>query len=190
MRLITTLLLSISSFWAMAQGLSGTIKGENNQPVILGAVLIKQNGVLKEGACTDYYGNYSIKTLEPGVYDVIAFYDNYDTVTITGVPVTAGQTTALNFSLSQTSQPPRNIIRPFRKITTDMPGTVQTMVQFSKECSAYYRSDKNESVISGAICQNDIVVFSPSAYESKKQTGFTIGGGGMGIVDGVQLAKW
>ena len=64
-----------------AQGTSGAIVGkvtDNNNEVIINAVVqVIQGGIAKGGAVTDYDGNYIVKPLAPGRYDVVVRFIGY-----------------------------------------------------------------------------------------------------------------
>ena len=115
MKPIITLLLVLLALNAGAQEIFGKIVNENGDPVIIGAVLVKQNGVLKDGACSDYDGFYLVKSLAPGYYDVTVFYGCYDTITMTKVLVgSTGRTTA-NFNLTQSPGTPKHVEQPYKR---------------------------------------------------------------------------
>jgi hypothetical protein len=51
--------------------LKGWVVDEKKEPLINAAVGVYQDGELKGGNITDYYGNYSISPLKPGDYEVL-----------------------------------------------------------------------------------------------------------------------
>src|ERR1043165_6351899 len=92
--------MSVSSF---AQEIAGTVLDEKKQPLISAAVQVFQGGILKGGVVTDYDGNYVVKPLDPGYYDVMILYAGLDSFLTKGVVVTPGNRTTVNANM----RPPR-----------------------------------------------------------------------------------
>lgn len=68
----------------------GTLKDEKGNPIINARVEASEGNVVKGRALTDFDGNYSIKPLESGEYDVRFLYDRYhDTVIVENVGIAA-----------------------------------------------------------------------------------------------------
>lgn len=84
-------LLLATSLMLYSQGvLVGTITdAKTKEPLPYVNVIVKQNGEMKGGAQTDFNGDYQIKPLQPGEYDIEASYMGYQTVIRTGVKVVA-----------------------------------------------------------------------------------------------------
>lgn len=118
MKHLITLLFALCALRGEAQELSGRILNENGQPIVIGVLLVKQNGVLKDAACSDYDGYYTVKPLAQGFYDVTAFYGCYDTLTTTKVWVANGGTTTLNLNLTQSPAAPKHIMQPYKRLMT------------------------------------------------------------------------
>lgn len=78
---------------------TGTVVDERNEPVIGAVVEAIQGGIVKGGAQTDFDGNYTIKPLSPGRYDVKIRYTSYKTSLTTGVVVNPDLTTGVNVKL-------------------------------------------------------------------------------------------
>ncbi len=89
--LLTIGLLLATNVVVLAQGtLKGTIiNSTNNQPEPFVNVVVLQNGEQKGGAQTDFDGNYIIKPLAPGNYDVKVSYVGFSPVLLKNVPVKA-----------------------------------------------------------------------------------------------------
>lgn len=105
-RLLTMLVLLVAGWsQAMAQGAAGAIIGtvvdENNDPVINAQVQVSSGGVIKGGSVTDFDGNYVIKPLMPGRYEVKVNYLGYKENLTTGVLVQPGQNTKVNVKLKR-----------------------------------------------------------------------------------------
>ena len=81
--LLLGVLISIAgvSFGQVEYGwLYGRVLDEKKQPIVDAIVVAKQGGIIKGVAATDYEGNYEIKPLEPGKYDIVVTYMGYDTI--------------------------------------------------------------------------------------------------------------
>lgn len=105
-RLLTMLVLLVAGWpQAMAQGAAGAIIGtvtdENNDPVINAQVQVSSGGVVKGGAVTDFDGNYVIKPLMPGTYDIKVNYIGYKENLTKGVLVQLGNNTTVNVKLKR-----------------------------------------------------------------------------------------
>lgn len=80
---------------------TGTITGkvvdsETGEPVIGANVSITGT---TQGAATDLDGNYTIQSVDPGIYSISISYISYSKKTITGVEVDPNQPTTINVSL-------------------------------------------------------------------------------------------
>ena len=89
--LLTVGLLLAANIAVFAQGtLKGTIiNAANKQPEPFVNVVVLQNGEQKGGAQTDFDGNYTIKPLAPGNYDVKVSAVGFGPVLLKNVPVKA-----------------------------------------------------------------------------------------------------
>ena len=89
--LLTVGLLIAANVVAFAQGtLKGTIiNASTNEPEPFVNVVVLQNGEQKGGAQTDFDGNYTIKPLAPGNYDVKVTSVGFAPVLLKNVPVKA-----------------------------------------------------------------------------------------------------
>lgn len=85
---------------AKAQEIKGVVVDDKKEPAISATVMVFQSGILKGGNVTDFDGNYSIKPLEPGKYDMLVLYTGFDSLKMTDVIVVAGQMTTVNFKLT------------------------------------------------------------------------------------------
>ncbi len=93
---IATVLLYFSAFSALAQNETGNISGNISDSVetVIGAVVVVEgNNTL--GAFTDTDGNFTIKNVKPGSYNILVTYFGYKPLKIENVNVTAGKTTEM-----------------------------------------------------------------------------------------------
>jgi hypothetical protein len=83
------MLLSIGAFGQASNvgEIFGRIVDEKKQPLDFASVRALEGGVVKGGSNTDQNGNYRIKPLSPGKYNVIVSYVGYQTQEIQGVLV-------------------------------------------------------------------------------------------------------
>lgn len=65
----------------------GTVTDDRKEPVVTASVQVYSDGILKGGAVTDFDGNYSIKPLDEGEYEVRVTYVGCDTATQKNVEV-------------------------------------------------------------------------------------------------------
>ena len=101
--LLSLIALSISS--ALAQGNGGTLKGkvidkETKKPLPFVNVVLFLNGNLITGGQTDPDGQYTIKPIDPGTYEVQFNFVGYQTQSQTGIPISAGKIQFANAELS------------------------------------------------------------------------------------------
>jgi len=87
---------------------SGTLRGvirdkSTKEPVPFANVVIEMNGVQAGGATSDFDGNYTIKPINPGRYDVRCSYVGYQTLLTKGVIIGAGKIEFYNIELEPTA---------------------------------------------------------------------------------------
>jgi len=80
--------------------INGKVLDEKKEPLISAVVQIYQNNILEGGAVSDFEGNYTIKPLEPGIYNVTVLYAGYDSLTLKDMSV-PNVAVKLDFSLQR-----------------------------------------------------------------------------------------
>lgn len=105
-KLLLTAIVFIFSYGAYAQ--SGTLKGkvtdkDTKEPIPFANVVIELGGKIVNGGTTDFDGNYTIKPIPPGKYDVKATYVGYKKLLIKGVVINANKIGFLNVKLESTT---------------------------------------------------------------------------------------
>lgn len=106
-RLFSTAALSLFTALAMlAQTGSGSLKGKitdkgSKEPLPFVNVVVERGGTQVSGGATDFDGEYFIKPLDPGTYDVVVSYVGYQPYKQTGVVVSNGKITFLDIGLNQ-----------------------------------------------------------------------------------------
>ncbi len=101
---LTVLGLFLVSSWGYSQSNYGEIRGKitdkkTRMALDYVTVVAKKDGIIKGSASSDENGNYNIKTLDPGEYDIEASYVGYRKFTITGVNITSGSIEFRNFEM-------------------------------------------------------------------------------------------
>jgi len=104
--LISTAVLLSANLLMFAQ--SGTLKGKitdkgTNEPVPFANIIIEQGGKQSGGTTTDFDGNYTIKPIPPGKYDVKASYVGYKPIMIANLVIVANQITFQDIQMESTT---------------------------------------------------------------------------------------
>ncbi|MEY3399253.1 MAG: hypothetical protein RL220_1847, partial [Bacteroidota bacterium] len=94
-----------SAIGSFAQISSGTLKGkvtdkDNGEPLPFVAITVYLNGNLLTGTTTDIDGEYTIKPIEAGTYDVEFKFVGYKPQRISAVPVSSGKIQFVNVEMS------------------------------------------------------------------------------------------
>ncbi|PKP03203.1 MAG: hypothetical protein CVU11_09135 [Bacteroidetes bacterium HGW-Bacteroidetes-6] len=97
----------IVSAAALAQS-SGTLKGklvdkETKEPIPFANIIIESGGKNFGGSTTDFDGNYTIKPIPPGTYDVKATYVGYKPLMYAGVLIKSDNITFLDIEMESTA---------------------------------------------------------------------------------------
>ena len=101
--LLTLSLLFVGSVvMAQSGSLEGKITDKNTGETIPFAnVIAKRNGNQVAGVTTDFDGNYTIKPLDPGTYDLVVSFVGYGQVSLEGIVVSSNKITFRNVQLSE-----------------------------------------------------------------------------------------
>ena len=162
-----------------AQELLGHVVDSKKEPVVNGSVSLKSGGIVKGITVTDFDGNYSIKGMEPGSYDVTFSYVGCETKTVTGVFISPGGQTQLN----QTLEPAGHT------------NLKEVIVRYEKPLTTPYGGG---NVLTGKEIKQkpttqtaDLVAQSPGIYQQKRNGTVNADGGrsdgNLYIIDGVQV---
>jgi len=92
------------SFSALAQVGAGTLKGritdfDTKESLPFASVILFLNGNQVAGTNTDFDGEYAIKPIQPGTYDVLFSFVGYQSKKVTGVKITANKIQFVNGEL-------------------------------------------------------------------------------------------
>lgn len=92
------------SFTSLAQ--SGSLKGKitdknTGEPIPFANVVAEKNGNLVSGVTTDFDGNYTIKPLDPGTYDLKVSFVGYGQLSLEGIVVSSNKISFRDIQLSE-----------------------------------------------------------------------------------------
>lgn len=104
-RLLLLFTVLFGAFAASAQTGSGSLKGKltdesTGEALPFVNIILLKNGTQAGGSATDFDGNYSIKPIQPGSYDIKVSSVGYNPQQIQGVSINANKTTFLNIKLT------------------------------------------------------------------------------------------
>ena len=86
----------------------GTLKGkiidkETKEPIAFANIVLELGGTMVGGATSDFEGNYVIKPIDPGTYDVRSTYVGYKPILTVGVIISSDQVRFFDIQLESTS---------------------------------------------------------------------------------------
>ena len=104
MAIILSMLIFTASFCQ-----SGALKGrvtdkETNEKIPFANILLLLDSTLCGGTQTDFDGNFTIKPIEPGLYELKATYVGYKTTVVKGIKINADQITFYDIEIEYTAE--------------------------------------------------------------------------------------
>ena len=166
---------------ALAQEISGKVLDDKKEPLPSAAVQVYQGGILKGGTVTDYDGNYTVKPLDPGYYNVLVLYTGYDSIMVTDVVVVPGDRTTQNFTLKRSGG------KELKGVTVI--AYKKPLVDQDKPSAHILTKDEINVIPTTQV--TDLVSLTPGAYQKQRGAEANMGGarttGTLYIVDGVQV---
>jgi hypothetical protein len=91
-KITITLSLAFIALLSYSQAtIIGKVIDDKGEPVPFANVVIKQNGLVKTGASTDFDGEFKISNLDGGTYDVEVSYVGFNPYKLEGVKVSSGK---------------------------------------------------------------------------------------------------
>ncbi len=110
--MLRNLLLTIGFLFAanlIVFSQSGTLKGKildkaTGEPIPFANVVLEVGGTIAGGATSDFDGNYIIKPVQPGTYDLRATYVGYKTVLVTGMVINSDQIRFYDIEMESTAE--------------------------------------------------------------------------------------
>lgn len=178
-----TLLVAFVAVKAQNGEISGKVIDENGEGVpIANVVLVDNKGVTTgRGTTTDFDGNYSIKPLTPGKYNVQVSYVGYASQIQQGVVVSADKATFIDVKLKPSSTDLAAVEIVSYKVPLIDPGKTSSQNTVSSEEIANMAT-KNVT---------DIAATTAGAFQSDQGKGINIKGGRDGgtqyYIDGVKV---
>lgn len=105
-RIFSAFALVVIAIAAQAQVGSGSLKGKisdnkNGEPLPFVNVVLERQGQQVTGGASDFNGEYFIKPIDPGNYDVIVTYVGYQPYKQVGVVISSNKITFLDLKLNQ-----------------------------------------------------------------------------------------
>ena len=180
LRYLLLFVITCLSGSAFAQEISGRVVDDKKQELPSAVVQVYSGGILKGGTVTDYDGNYTVKPLDPGYYDVLVLYAGFDSILTTGVVVTPGQRTTMNFSMVKHVKGLKEVvITAYKKPLID------------QDKPASHVLTKEEIAVIPTNQVTDLVATTAGVYQNQRGSDVYIGGsrntGTLYIIDGVQV---
>ena len=149
------------------QEIGGRVLDDKKEPLPSAIVQVYSGGILKGGAATDLDGNYVVKPLDAGYYNVLVLYAGYDSIMITQVIVSSGNRTTQNFTMAKPKgkELPQVVVTSYKKplVDQDVP---DRHIMNKAEIEAVPTTDLA-----------DIVANAPGVYQSQRGGNVYIGGG-------------
>ncbi|MCB0697614.1 MAG: carboxypeptidase-like regulatory domain-containing protein, partial [Chitinophagaceae bacterium] len=184
LRFLLVLVFTAVSGQVLAQGTSGAVVGsvvdDKNEPVISAVVQAYQGGILKGGAATDFDGNFVIKPLAPGRYDLTVKYIGYKESKTVGVIVSVDQNTEVKTKLQPSTTLDEVVIIDYK---------VPLINKYEGGSTTTKTSDQLEQMATRNT--TTMVSTSAGAYSQTDGGAVSIGGGRadgtLYIIDGVQV---
>jgi len=148
---------------ALAQNSTGEIKGlvfdEQHNLVVGAEIKVLQGGFVIKNAVTDINGNYSIKPLQPGSYEVLVFYTGYKVTRYLTITVEGDQCSYVDVDLEVNDLGIDVIIyatKPWEKPIVDK--TYMTMHQLNFEQINQIAAAKGDVIGMIAAISSDVFV--------------------------------
>lgn len=145
------ILIGISSFSAVAQGSTGTLKGQilnsDHEPVIGATIKVLQGGSLIGGTSTDADGMYTYKPLNAGSYDVLIQSAETQTKKVTNVKVSGERTTYLDETVAPNTFDVINIVEYKKPLIDKNFMDIKEISGDDLVHSAYDRSDLGSVIV-------------------------------------------
>jgi hypothetical protein len=166
---------------AFAQEISGRVLDDKKEPLPSAVIQVYQGGILKGGNVTDYDGNYTVKPLDPGYYNVLVLYAGYDSIMITDVVVTPGQRTTQNFQMARKSVTVKGnfVVKAYKKPLIDQ----------DKPASKVLTKDEINVIPTNQV--TDLVSTTTGVYQAQRGQAVNMSGarntGTLYVIDGVQV---
>lgn len=177
---IVVLLVGITSAYAQSGALKGKIIDKaTSEPVPFVNLILMNKGTQAGGSSSDIDGNYTIKPITPGTYDLIATFVGYKKITITGLVIRADKTEIQNISMESTTKELDEVEITYTRPLIDKDNTVTQSVVTKEEIAKM--PVRNASAIASTVGG----VFSRDGEIGSIRGGRS--GGNVTYVDGIKV---
>lgn len=134
-RILLTSILSAIGLAAWAQtSLEGKVSdAATGEALIVANVVLYKNGVLISQTQTDFDGNYTFSSIDPGTYDVKAQYTGFPEKITTGVVVLAGKSNRLDFNMDAGIQLTEAIVTAYKVPLIEQDNTTQGGIKTAEQ---------------------------------------------------------
>lgn len=104
--LLAAISLVVMVHFSIAQSGFGTLQGrvtdaKTGEPLAFANVVLYMSGIQKGGGQTNIDGNFTIRPVNPGTYDILVSYVGYVSQKVVGYPIGADKISFQNFALSE-----------------------------------------------------------------------------------------
>ncbi len=190
LRLLASLILVLICSNSFGQSINGEIYGkvvdEKKQPVDFASVQAFEGGILKGGAKTDLNGNYSIKPLAPGTYEIRVSYLGMAEQRISGIPLSNDGQKKVDVTMEKKKQVG---LDTNKKIIIVEKRYVQPLISDEPNKSVITKEQMKRAP---TIATGDFAAMSGGTYQRKSgDAGISIGGdrtsGTQYIIDGMRV---
>ncbi len=161
------LFFSVNVILAQSGDISGKIKDEKGEGIPFATVAVVQNGAVVKGVQTDFDGNYTLKPLNPGKYDVKYSYVGYQPILRTGIVVSAEKSTYLDVQL----KPSDDVLAEVQVIEYKVP-----LIDAGKTTSGNTVTQEDIAKLPTRDIQS-IAATTSGAYQADEGSGINIKGG-------------
>ena len=101
---LVLLLAANAPIFAQSGALKGKITDKSTkEPIPFASIIVLNNGTMAGGGTSDIDGNFTIKPITPGKYDVKATFIGYKPVLVTGLPIRSEKIEYLNIEMESSA---------------------------------------------------------------------------------------
>lgn len=100
---IAVVLASTMLVFSQAGSLKGKVTNkENKEPIPFANIVVESSGQMVTGGTTDFQGEYHIRPINPGTYDLTISYVGFEPQKVTGIIIRSGQVVFYNIEMIPT----------------------------------------------------------------------------------------
>ena len=158
--LIPIVMLTAFSLFGTGAEISGNISDENANPVKNVKVVLMQKGSTRHKVLTDIYGDYTLKNIQPGNYEMIVEYLDFKNFK-KAIRFNGGEIFRYNFLVSATKKTIELIEVP-----------PEIVVEVEEEADAEFMYSKSAPVMSYAVVQE--LDYNTEEYDHIEENGYQL----------------